>query len=54
MGRAGDAANLYVANGAASKGILLSPVMATMVTALVVGRPREAPIPPEFASERFS
>ena len=53
VGPVGDAANLFVANGAGKKGVLLSPVLAEMMTALVLGEPERAPVPAEFSTARF-
>lgn len=54
IGAAGDALGVYVVNGAGKKGILLSPVMASMVAGLVMGQPEEAPVPSEWSTERFA
>ena len=45
--------NLFAANGAGKKGILLSPVMGRMVAGAITGDPGRDPIPDEFDAARF-
>ena len=53
LGRVSSYDNVYIATGAGRKGILLGPVMAKVITDLIMGREIDVDIAP-FAGSRFS